>query len=515
MIVKFFRRGKENGNAPIKYCLDETKERDRPPEVLAGNPETTRELIDSCPHVYKYKSGVINFGTDTPTEKEQKEVMADFERAAFAGLEPDQYNILWVRHVHNGQTELHFVVPRMELTTGKSLNIAPPGHEKFYNLWRDSWNIERGWQRPDAPEHARILRLTSGELKAKAAGKENIKDDITAWLVQRISDGEIADRGGVKSALAELGEITREGKDFISVRLEGQEKPIRLKGAIYERNFESRGLKGEDRCQESRGRGTAEEEERRSYAQLRERLDAAIQGKARERRQRFYRQPEPAEKMCGRGDREGGEIHRSEQPAGGNLAAPDEELVLANSNGGVDLCGYLRSRLGMDSILESGYSGPPKREGGLGSGDDQARPLGNNDNGEQRRSIHNRSAEDDLKGRLDNGQWPEGSLQAREEVGHHDGFRAALREAFDKINRLVREGVSFFTRREQALARITERTSDLCRELKEGSRTIRGGSQELKEGSQAIRDVCRKLGNATKLRQEELSRRARGHGMGR
>jgi hypothetical protein len=34
--------------------------------------------------------------------------MDAFEREAFAGLEPDQRNILWVRHQHSGQHETHF-----------------------------------------------------------------------------------------------------------------------------------------------------------------------------------------------------------------------------------------------------------------------------------------------------------------------------------------------------------------------------------------------------------------------
>ena len=53
--------------------------------------------------------------------------MDGFERVAFAGLEPDRYSILWVRHQHAGHHELHFVTPRMELVSGKSLNIHPPG----------------------------------------------------------------------------------------------------------------------------------------------------------------------------------------------------------------------------------------------------------------------------------------------------------------------------------------------------------------------------------------------------
>nr|WP_232221531.1 relaxase/mobilization nuclease domain-containing protein [Desulfovibrio sp. 6_1_46AFAA] len=45
---------------------------------------------------------------------------------AFAGLEPDQRNILWVQHSHAGHHELHFVIPRVELSSGKAFNPCPP-----------------------------------------------------------------------------------------------------------------------------------------------------------------------------------------------------------------------------------------------------------------------------------------------------------------------------------------------------------------------------------------------------
>ncbi|MEB6138280.1 relaxase/mobilization nuclease domain-containing protein, partial [Klebsiella pneumoniae] len=57
----------------------------------------------------------------------EQAIIDRFEAVAFAGLESDQYNILWVRHEHANHHELHFVTPRVELSSGKSLNIRPPG----------------------------------------------------------------------------------------------------------------------------------------------------------------------------------------------------------------------------------------------------------------------------------------------------------------------------------------------------------------------------------------------------
>ncbi|MBW6086045.1 relaxase/mobilization nuclease domain-containing protein [Escherichia coli] len=50
-----------------------------------------------------------------------KKVMASFERVLMPGLEKNQYSILWVEHRDKGRLELNFVIPNMELQTGKRL----------------------------------------------------------------------------------------------------------------------------------------------------------------------------------------------------------------------------------------------------------------------------------------------------------------------------------------------------------------------------------------------------------
>ena len=77
--------------------------------------------------------------------------MDAFEELAFAGLEPDQRDILWVRHTHEGRVELHFVTLRMELASGKSLNIAPPGYQHSFDALRDMLNKEHRLGRPTRP----------------------------------------------------------------------------------------------------------------------------------------------------------------------------------------------------------------------------------------------------------------------------------------------------------------------------------------------------------------------------
>ena len=118
MYIKVFPHGTGTGSMPTHYLirLDYPGRAENPPEVVRGNVELTRDLIDSLDTKWKYTAGVLSWHPDDAVKPEKEsEIMDSFERLAFAGLEPDQYNILWVRHAHAGHHELHFVIVRSEL----------------------------------------------------------------------------------------------------------------------------------------------------------------------------------------------------------------------------------------------------------------------------------------------------------------------------------------------------------------------------------------------------------------
>lgn len=145
MLIKFTGGGRGGGRQVAAYLTDAKRAgRDHAaPEVVRGDMAGTRELIDSIERKWTYTHGVLSFALeDAPSEAEQATAMDEFERLAFAGLDREQYDITWVRHQHTegGRVELHFVVPRMDLTSGKALNIAPPGWERTYAPLRDALN---------------------------------------------------------------------------------------------------------------------------------------------------------------------------------------------------------------------------------------------------------------------------------------------------------------------------------------------------------------------------------------
>ena len=253
MLVKFFARGTGGGRGPVEYItrLDDPKTkklRSPAPSVIRGNPVITRRLIDSLEFKHKYRSGVLSFAPeDAPTGKQIEAVIDSFEKYAFAGLNPDAYNTLWVKHTHTGnkRVELHFVTPRVELYTGKSLNIAPPGWHGYFKPWQTSWNIKQGWARPDELTRKRdyepgFQALINADRTAK--GLEPIGDTrklLTEYVLERVTAGLIGDRNDIITLFQDqLGlEITRKGFDYITVLDPDTDKRYRLKGKLYEREF--------------------------------------------------------------------------------------------------------------------------------------------------------------------------------------------------------------------------------------------------------------------------------------
>ena len=188
MLIKFFHRGDATSdsamsyllsNAPLKYLTGARNRqgvvRNPAPAVVMGSPELTRKLINQCPNKNKYTSGVVSCERMI-SKADEKKIIQRFERVAFAGLRDHQYQCLWIRHSHLGRTELHFLVPKNELTTLKALNINPPRQRKegLYDAFRKLTNHEFNLKDPSGvrlspAERNRLAQKLAKLVAARAA----------------------------------------------------------------------------------------------------------------------------------------------------------------------------------------------------------------------------------------------------------------------------------------------------------------------------------------------------------
>lgn len=248
--MAFQNTGQETEQAlSIIYSIQKKEGRENnPPELVRGDSKLTKNLIDALDFKFKYTSGVLSFAPNEEiTQSMENTIIERFEQVAFSGLQQDQYNILWVRHTHAGHHELHFVTPRVELSTGKSLNTKPPGKntQNHFDLFRSEINAKYGLADPEDPSRKRDFSQPNHEihiaLKAHRKGdkpQEDIKTILNSYLSEKAVLGEIRSRKDVSEHIQTLDlNISRQGKDYITVHDPVSNKRFRMKGTLYERDF--------------------------------------------------------------------------------------------------------------------------------------------------------------------------------------------------------------------------------------------------------------------------------------
>ena len=247
MIVDFFRHGSGLSKGCLDYLLGEDRERENA-IVLNGDVELTAQLIDSSPFAKKYTSGCLSFYEHDLSDQNKQQIMQNFEQCLFPGLDQDQYQILWVQHQDKvnqdtGKTrlELNFVIPNVELSTGKRLQpfYAPVDLDRV-DLFKRITNAEHRLYDPNDPNNQQLL------INKKNLPKDvkDFKEQLHQRICQAVVDGKFADRQELVQWL-ESNEIkvTRQVKNSISIEnpYEGAKRPIRLEGEVYEQGFRATG----------------------------------------------------------------------------------------------------------------------------------------------------------------------------------------------------------------------------------------------------------------------------------
>ena len=247
MIVDFFRHGSGLSKGCLDYLLGEDREREHA-QVLSGDVELTAQLIDSSPFAKKYTSGCLSFYEHDLSDQDKQKIMQNFEECLFPGLDKDQYQILWVQHQDKinqdtGETrlELNFVIPNVELSTGKRLQpfYAPVDLDRV-DLFKQITNTEHSLYDPDDPEHRQLF------LNKKNLPKDikDFKEQLHQRVYRAVANGEVADRQELVQWLeSNQINVSRQVKNSISIEnpYEGAKRPIRLEGEIYEQGFRATG----------------------------------------------------------------------------------------------------------------------------------------------------------------------------------------------------------------------------------------------------------------------------------
>ncbi|HDX1039800.1 TPA: relaxase/mobilization nuclease domain-containing protein, partial [Pasteurella multocida] len=422
-IVKFFKKHGKGKASSCKACVDYLLNKpDDTAQILQGDPRLSQSIADSLDFNNTYTAGCLSFEESDLPESQKREIMARFEKAMFAGLEPEQYNIAWVQHTDKGRLELNFVIPNVEMTSGKRLQpyydrADRPLAENFKQVINHEYSLSD----PNDPTKQKSLI----DRKDLPTDKKQALQAITDGLTALANAGHINDRQDVINALERAGfEIARITPKNLSIKTDGQN--LRLKGAFYEQDFRfSNDLSADitERAREHR-RDSAER-----YQTARAKLDTAVTA----RREQFSRKyPNRA-----------GEIDKKYRE-NVSLADPNrlDDIILDSHNRRrFDVAG--EERLSRDDRMATLSRNSQRTEWG-----DQAIDLPNGKGDQAVHSVRQGFNNENV------GREPESNRSPRNqdkgEKINGDRTRTTLRENLENLARTARE------RAENFIARVAE-----------------------------------------------------------
>ena len=304
MLVKFLPTYTGGGLGSINYLLNERKAAGTA-KVVKGDEKLTRAVIKGVTYKQKTCFGVLSFEEkhDFLTEEQKLQIIKDFERALLGEYMVERTNVLWVEHSDkDGRLELNFLIPKIDLVTGKSFN---PYFDKYdqsrIDLFKRIVNDEYNLSSPDDPAREQTISASK-----KNIGHYQNLEELDKKLHELVKEGYIKNRDHMIELLNQIGiEVTRSTKKSITVVLPNQKTKNRLKGGIYDANFTGAQGLGElsqsssRRIQEFHGRDTREECERN-----RRKLEELVKKRDKFNRQKFgiqpsrnYIEPEQEQKM--------------------------------------------------------------------------------------------------------------------------------------------------------------------------------------------------------------------------
>lgn len=259
MLAKFFKNKNGGSVAGINYLLN-YRVKDGTAFVLKGSEVVARQIVSNMTKKQKLCIGCLSFEeADIDLDIKQK-VIDEFETLLF-GEYKERFNILWVQHIDKGRLELNFAIPKIDLESGMAFN---PYYDKkdraLIDAWQNLANFKFNFSDPKDPAKAHMLQGSRKEIGV-------IKDyiELEKILTEKFINQEFTCRDDILNALKSSDiDITRIGKDYISVKLPNSKKAKRFKGDMFSeefRDFESlEQLRGKTETRATEFRNRADEQ---------------------------------------------------------------------------------------------------------------------------------------------------------------------------------------------------------------------------------------------------------------
>jgi hypothetical protein len=253
-------------NAGIKEYLEDGQKKDRDMErdemdervILAGDLQLTHDIIESIDtDAERYVTITLSFKEDHIDRKVLENIVADFERFAFAAYRRDEYTFYAEAHLpkiksyanrKSGEAverkpHIHVVVPTYNLLSGQRLDPfgLVDNQQRYIDAFQEHVNHKYGLASPK--DNRRVEFTDASEMISRYKGDvfEGSNSDAKAKILDAVLTRGVDNYEDFRLLLAEFGETrTRNAGrpgEYENVKLADAARGINLKEYVFSREF--------------------------------------------------------------------------------------------------------------------------------------------------------------------------------------------------------------------------------------------------------------------------------------
>lgn len=492
MIVKFLgNKGGGSAGATIDYLLGKDRDREKA-LLLSGDPELTQRIADNLDFQNRYTVGVLSFEESDISTPQKQEIMQSFEETLLAGLDRDQYDLTWIEHTDKGRLELNFMIPNVELSTGKRLQpYFDQADRPLVENWKQVTNFQHGLSDPHAPEKAQAIKTLNSQNLPETV--KEIKQQIGTAIAEEIGNGNIQNRQDVVKTLEDAGfEITRQTERSISIKNPDGKRNIRLEGVIYEnRQFDQQFAEEHRRTGQDYQRTSGER-----YQEALGKLHSLVESKQQRNREHFTVKPTDHQRPTAEHQKR----FAFEYSQGSSLGRTGDAISRISSDKSMARLSDQRQESGI-----SGHQPQDRTNASRKTGFTQSENSGNT--GQEIYFDHSQKQQE--SGRIREHQQPN-ATQAQQ-VGNENDQR--LHESLQRVIELFRRTIERFKRNKSATDRADRSLEQSESSIEGAERGIEQSKSAIKQSEQQITKSEQHIDSQRKLEQQTYRTRSKGHDM--
>jgi hypothetical protein len=198
------------------------------------------EYIKSKNFSHPYTAGVLSFEEKDIDEDLKNKIMSEFEEMMFSEIDPNNRPpVLWVQHQDKSRLELNYLTFNALADKRAYKTYYHYSDKKLFNAFCEVVNYENNISSViDVKNHQERDKLVNTLNNKIPKHKKDVINKLQEEVMAKIITNEINNRNELIEYLEKEKNIiiNRRGDNYISIKFSEEDKPVRLKGDIYEQS---------------------------------------------------------------------------------------------------------------------------------------------------------------------------------------------------------------------------------------------------------------------------------------